>query len=392
MYICNYIHNCVYTCMCTCVCVCVYIHIWRHKYIPWCTYIHTYIHTYRYIYGYICMYTYKFMYMHINTYIHTYISYIHTHTNTHSLTHLYIHISIMIYIYIYMYVYIYIYTCIYHYRYICLHQQLRMTCTKLFPWRSGSRNTCDVCSWVGGGRLPAYQQLPIGLRIPLRMHHCLHLPWQPLFAMQALFAMPESQKIAIGNRACRLVPFYETRAEIKRSSFLLYLHSIASRDIWHALFHHELICQWLRTACHVMNAKFSHARCSDTHRQVQRSTVPHPPTSDVPMKTDSLLFISASALISLCTLQRHTHSLCAESSSSSRHSGTFSGTFTLAHWYRAEESHHQFWDIQNVTVCHFLDLCLLPLPLSRSLAALRHFAIGKSALLHSRQTFENIDR
>jgi hypothetical protein len=35
-------------------------------------------------------------------------------------------------------------------------------------------------------RLVAYQQLPIGLRIPLRMHHCLDLPWQPpLFAMQA---------------------------------------------------------------------------------------------------------------------------------------------------------------------------------------------------------------
>ncbi len=114
----------------------------------------------------------------------------------------------------------------------------------------------------------AYQQLPIGLLIPLRMHHCLQLPWQPLFAMQALFAMPESQKIAVGNRACRLVPFSETIAEIKRGSFWLYLHSIASRDIWHALFHHELICQWLRTACHVMNAKFRYARCSDTHRQV----------------------------------------------------------------------------------------------------------------------------
>jgi len=117
-------------------------------------------------------------------------------------------------------------------------------------------------------RLVAYQQLPIGLRIPLRMHHCLHLPWQPLFAMQALFAMPASQQIAVRNRACRLVPFSETRAEIKRSSSLLYLHSIASRDLWPALFHHELICQWLRKACHVMNTKFRYARCSDTHRQV----------------------------------------------------------------------------------------------------------------------------
>jgi hypothetical protein len=81
-------------------------------------------------------------------------------------------------------------------------------------------------------RLVAYQQLPIGLRIPLRMHHCLDLPWQPpLFAMQALFALPASQKIAVRNSACRCVPFSETRAEIKRSSFLLYLLSIASRDL-----------------------------------------------------------------------------------------------------------------------------------------------------------------
>ena len=77
-------------------------------------------------------------------------------------------------------------------------------------------------------RLVACKQLPIGLRIPRRMHHCWHLPWQPLFAMQALFALPAPQKIAVRNRACRCVPFSETRAEIKRSSFLLYLLSIAS--------------------------------------------------------------------------------------------------------------------------------------------------------------------
>jgi hypothetical protein len=77
----------------------------------------------------------------------------------------------------------------------------------------------------------AYQQLPIDLRIPLRMHQCLHLSWQQLFAMQSLFAMPASQKIDVRNRACRLVPFYATSAEIKRISFLLYLHSIASKDL-----------------------------------------------------------------------------------------------------------------------------------------------------------------
>jgi len=95
----------------------------------------------------------------------------------------------------------------------------------------------------------AYQQQPIGLRIPLRMLHCLHLPWQPLFAMQALFEMPASQQIAVRNRACLLVPFSATRAAIKRISSLLYLHSIVSRDLWPAVFHHELICKWLRKAC-----------------------------------------------------------------------------------------------------------------------------------------------
>jgi hypothetical protein len=80
-------------------------------------------------------------------------------------------------------------------------------------------------------RLVAYQQLPLGLHIPLRMRHCLHLPWQPLFAMQALFDLPATQKIAVRNRACRCVPFSERRAEIKRISFLLYLLSIASRDL-----------------------------------------------------------------------------------------------------------------------------------------------------------------
>ncbi len=35
-------------------------------------------------------------------------------------------------------------------------------------------------------RLLAY--LPIGFRIPLWMHHCLQLPWQPFFAMKTFFA------------------------------------------------------------------------------------------------------------------------------------------------------------------------------------------------------------
>ena len=38
---------------------------------------------------------------------------------------------------------------------MCIHLQLRMTCRKIIPWSSGSRNTCDVCTWIGGGLLPA---------------------------------------------------------------------------------------------------------------------------------------------------------------------------------------------------------------------------------------------
>ncbi len=43
-------------------------------------------------------------------------------------------------------------------------------------------------------------------------------------------ASPEPQKIDVRNRACRYVPFSETSAEIKRSSFLLYLFPISSRS------------------------------------------------------------------------------------------------------------------------------------------------------------------
>ena len=133
--------------------------------------------------------------------------------------------------YIYIYIYVYIHTYISLSLYIFMH-------TPAVAHDMHKDNPLKL--WVeehlrrmhlNRRRLVAYQQLPIGLRIPLRMHHCLHLPWQPLFAMQSLFALPASQKIAVRNRACRCVPFSETRAEIKRISFLLYLLSIASRDL-----------------------------------------------------------------------------------------------------------------------------------------------------------------
>ena len=110
-------------------------------------------------------------------------------------------------------------------------------------------------------RLVAYQQLPIGLRIPLRMHHCLHLPWKPFFAMQALFALTVSQKIAVRNRAYRCVPFSETRVY-----YTCFLSPPETSDP---------TCSIMRYFAsdyekHVMslNTKFRYARCSDTHRQV----------------------------------------------------------------------------------------------------------------------------
>jgi hypothetical protein len=88
-----------------------------------------------------------YIYIHIYIYIYTYIY-----------TYIYIHIIYMyIYTYIYLYVYIYIhintYIHIHRYTYICIHQQLRVTCTELIPWRSWSRNTCNVCTCLGGVRL-----------------------------------------------------------------------------------------------------------------------------------------------------------------------------------------------------------------------------------------------
>ena len=67
---------------------------------------------------------------------------------------MYIHIYIYYICIVCMYIYVYMYIYIYRYRYICIHQQLRMTCTELIPWRSWSRNTCNVCTCLGGVRLP----------------------------------------------------------------------------------------------------------------------------------------------------------------------------------------------------------------------------------------------
>ena len=99
---------------------------------------------YRYLIMYIIICTYTYIHTYIQI-IHTYRSYIHIyHTYTH--THTHTHTQKPIYIYIYIY--------IYRYRYTCIHQQLRMTCTELILWRSWSRNTCDVCTCLGGVRLP----------------------------------------------------------------------------------------------------------------------------------------------------------------------------------------------------------------------------------------------
>ncbi len=84
---------------------------------------------------------------------------------------------------------------------------------------------------------------------------------------------------------------------MKRSSFLLYLHSIASRD-----FSPDTVPSCANLPVIVKNMswiqKFRYARCSETHRQVQRLTLPYPPTSDVPIETDALSLLSVSSLVS----------------------------------------------------------------------------------------------
>ena len=169
------------------------------------------------------------------------------------------HAQLLVYAYVYimicMYVCVCIYIQIYMYMYMYVHTPVvAQDMHKVHP----------VTLWVeehlrrmhlNRRRLLAY--LPIGFSIPLRMHHCLQLPWQPLFAMQALFALPASKKIAVRNRSCRCVPFPETRAEIKRSSFLAIQASITRN-----------LCSTMTKTCHVVEYKIQVSRCSDTHRQV----------------------------------------------------------------------------------------------------------------------------
>ena len=101
----------------------------------------------------------------------------------------------------------------------------------------------------------AYQKLPIGLRIPLSIHHCLHSPCQPLCAMTAsqilqFFDFSRNRDFLSPRSNSESLSETTWSAEIKRNLFLLYLHSVTTRGFWPALFHHEIICQWSRKACH----------------------------------------------------------------------------------------------------------------------------------------------
>jgi hypothetical protein len=152
----------------------IYIHIRiQNLYIYMYIYIHIRIHIQIY-----------FIYIHISCiYIH---AYIHTHTHTH--TYIYIYTYIYVYIYIYVHIHMHIHISLYTYMHTpaVAHDMHKDHPLKLWVEEHLPR------MHLNRRRLLAY--LPIGFRIPLRMHHCLQLPWQPLFAMQALFALPASQK------------------------------------------------------------------------------------------------------------------------------------------------------------------------------------------------------
>ncbi len=114
-------------------------------------------------------------------YIYEYNCDIYTHTHIHT------------YVYIYIYIYIYIYTNI---RIIVLYVHTPAVAHDM-------HEAHPVTLWVeehlrrmhlNRRRHIAYQQLPVALRIPLRIHRCLHSLCKPLFAM------PASKKIAVRNR------------------------------------------------------------------------------------------------------------------------------------------------------------------------------------------------
>ena len=112
--------------------------------------------------------------------------------------------------------------------------------------------------------------------------------------------------------------FLKKRAEIKRSSSLLYLHSIASRDLWPAVFHHELI--YLQVIAKSMSCHGYKIQVCTLQRHTQTGIKLHRPASShvrrphwnrctvvhLCLCPDFLTMIHVAATHTFLTLQRHT--------------------------------------------------------------------------------------
>ena len=159
--------------------------------------------------------------------------YIYTHTHTY----------ICIYIYI---IYKYTNICIYMYT----HQQLRMTCTKLILWRSASRNTCDACIRIGGGSLPTNSCRSACVSLCGCAIACTRHASRSSRCLQVTKSLSETATL------CHLVPFLKVevkqlKVQKRRGVRFYYTCILSPLETSHPpLFHHALICQWLRKACH----------------------------------------------------------------------------------------------------------------------------------------------
>ena len=133
---------------------------------------------------------------------------------------------------------------------MCIHLQLRMTCRKIIPWSSGSRNTCDVCTWIGGGLLPANSCRSACVSLGgcttagtchgsrssrcRRSLRCLHLKK----------SLSETAPVAA---------FHFLKQEQKSRGVLSYYTCFLSPpEPERPLTRPVLFCHWLRTACHVI--------------------------------------------------------------------------------------------------------------------------------------------
>ena len=209
---------------------------------------------------YVFTHTYTCIYIHIYIYIYT-----HTHTHTHT------HTNIRIYV-------------------LCVHTPaVAHDMQKAHPVTLWVEEHLRRMHLNRRGQI-AYQQLPVGLRIPLRMHRCLHSPWKPVFEMAA------SKRIAVRNRDF-LVPFLKVEVkqlEVQKCRGVRFYYTciLSPLETSHpTLFHHDLICQWLRKACHWIQNSGMHvaATHTDRYKEEPSGTLPRQTSQLKPMHSRSSL-------------------------------------------------------------------------------------------------------